>query len=162
VARRQNRNNVASGRRARGVTCCCGQPIATEAFKKFEELFEDKPLAEKTVYRQVTQELPQYFATRPLIPVEGAKAISLFDLLRAPVSGAPASLAEQLALIRKLWRPLLGDSMDRFLMIAGEVLHEEELAIWMQFNPDAVRARAAAEEAARRRRESGTQQWPPS
>ena len=44
-----------------------------EAFKKFEELFEDKPLAEKTVYRQVTQDLPQYFATRPLIPVEGAK-----------------------------------------------------------------------------------------
>ena len=131
-----------------------------EAFKKFEELFEDKPLAEKTVYRQVTQELPQYFATRPLIPVEGAKAISLFDLLRAPVSGAPASLADQLALIRKLWRPLLGETMDRLLMMGGEVLHEEELAIWMQFNPDAARVRVAAEEAARRRRESGTQQWP--
>ncbi len=131
-----------------------------EAFKKFEELFEDKPLAEKTVYRQVTQELPQYFATRPLIPVEGAKAISLFDLLRAPVSGAPASLSEQLALIRRLWRPLLGDSMDRLLMMGGEVLREEELAIWMQFNPDASRVRTAAEEAARRRRETGTQQWP--
>ncbi|MGA8743134.1 MAG: alpha-amylase family glycosyl hydrolase [Terracidiphilus sp.] len=131
-----------------------------EAFRKFEELFEDKPLAEKTVYRQVTQELPQYFATRPLIPVEGAKAISLFDLLRAPVSGAPASLSEQLALIRRLWRPLLGDSMDRLLMMGGEILREEELAIWMQFNPDAARVRTAAEEAARRRRETGTQQWP--
>ncbi len=131
-----------------------------EAFKKFEELFEDKPLAEKTVYRQVTQELPQYFATRPLIPVEGATAVSLFDLLRAPANGAPASLSDQLALIRKLWRPLLGDAMDRLLMMGGEVLHEEELAIWMQFNPDAARARAAAEEAARRRREHGTQQWP--
>ncbi len=32
-----------------------------EAFKPFEELFEDKPLAEKTVYRQVTQDLPQVF-----------------------------------------------------------------------------------------------------
>ena len=131
-----------------------------EAFKKFEELFEDRPLAERTVYRQVTQELPQYFATRPLIPVEGAPAISLYDLLRAPVSGAPSSLSEQLALIRRLWRPLLGDSMDRLLMMGGEVLHEEELAIWMMFNPDAARARAAAEEAARRRREQGTQQWP--
>ena len=84
-----------------------------EAFRPFEELFEDKSLAEKTVYRQVTQQLPDYFATRPLIPVEGAKAISLFDLLRAPVSGAPASLSEQLALIRKLWKPLLGDSLER-------------------------------------------------
>ena len=131
-----------------------------EAFRRFEELFDDKSLTEKTVYRQVTQSLPEYFATRPLIPIEGAKAISLFDLLRAPVAGAPASLSEQLNLILRLWKPLLGDSMDRFLMIAGEVLREEELAIWMQFNPQAARARAAAEEAARRRRESGMQQWP--
>ena len=131
-----------------------------EAFKKFEELFEDKPLVEKTVYRQITRELPQYFVTRPLIPIEGAKSISLFDLLVAPLSGAPASLSEQLALIRKLWRPLLGDSLDRLLMTGAEVLREEELAIWMRFNPDAARASAAAEEAARRRREQGTQQWP--
>lgn len=130
------------------------------AFKKFEELYEDKPLAEKTVYRAVTKDLPQYFATRPLIPVEGAKSISLFDLLGAPLSGAPSSLSDQLALIRKLWRPLLGDSLDRLLMTGGEVLREEELAIWMMFNPDAARARSVAEEAARRRREQGTQQWP--
>ncbi len=131
-----------------------------EAFRRFEELFEDKALAEKTVYKQVTQDLPDYFATRPLVPMDGATAISLFDLLRAPATGAPLSLSEQLSLIRKLWKPLLGDSMERFLLIAGEVLREEEVAIWMQFNPDAARARAAAEEAARRRRESGTQQWP--
>ena len=63
-------------------------------------------------------------------------------------------------MIRKLWKPLLGDSLERFLLIAGEILHEEELAIWMQFNPDAARVRSAAEEAARRRRERGEQQWP--
>ena len=131
-----------------------------EAFKRFDELFEDKPLAERTVYLNVAQNLPEYFSTRPLIPIEGARSISLFDLLRAPATGAPLSLSEQLDLIRRLWKPLLGDSMERFLMIAGEVLREEELAIWMQFNPDAARARSAAEEAARRRRESGTQQWP--
>ena len=130
-----------------------------QAFKRFEELFEDKALAEKTVYRQVTKDLPDYFATRPLVPVDGGP-ISLLDLLWAPATGAPLSLSEQLALIRKLWKPLLGDSLERFLLIAGEILHEEELAIWMQFNPDAARARLAAEEAARRRRESGTQQWP--
>jgi glycosidase len=131
-----------------------------EAFKPFDELFEEKPLAEQTVYRQLTQELPKYFATRPLIPLEGAGQVNLIDLLRAPANGAPRSLSEQLSLIRRLWKPLLGDSLDRFLMIAGEVLREEELAIWMQFNPDAGRARAAAEEAARQRRERGEQQWP--
>ncbi len=70
--------------------------------------------------------------------------------------GSPGSLRDQLALIRKLWKPLLGDSMEQLLAIAGEILREEELAIWMQFNPPAAQARAAAE----RRRQSGQQQWP--
>jgi hypothetical protein len=76
-----------------------------EAFQPFEELFADKSLAEKTVYRQVTAQLPDYFASRPLIPLAGAKPISLLDLLRAPALGSPRSLADQLVLIRKLWKP---------------------------------------------------------
>ena len=131
-----------------------------EAFQPFEELFNETQLAEKTVYRQVTGELPEYFATRPLVPLEGADKVSLLTLLHAPASGAPGSLSEQLSLIRRLWRPLLGDSMDRFLLIAGEILREEELAIWMRFNPAAAQAREAAEAAARRRRDRGEQQWP--
>jgi glycosidase len=135
-----------------------------EAFRPFEELFEDKALAEKTVYRQVTQQLPDYFATRPLIPVEGAKPVSLLDMLRKPAVDSPGSLSEQLALIRVLWKPLLGDSLERFLLLAGEILHEEELAIWAQFNPPdpeaQARALAAAAEAAARRRQRGGEQWP--
>jgi len=127
-----------------------------QAFKPFEELFEDRSLAEKTVYRKVTAQLPEYFATRPLIPLPDAKAVSLLDLLQAPAAGSPASLSEQLDLIRRLWKPLLGDALERFLLMAGEILREEELAIWMQFNPPAARAREAAE----RRRKTGQQQWP--
>ncbi len=127
-----------------------------EAFKPFEELFEEKSIAEKTVYRQVTKDLPSFFATRPLIPLPDAKPVNLLDLLRAPATGAPRSLSEQLAIIRRMWKPLLGDSLERFLLIAGEILREEELAIWMQFNPGA----AGARDAARRRRETGNQQWP--
>ncbi len=106
-----------------------------EAFQPFEELFEEKTLAAKTVYRQVTQQLPDYFATRPLIPLPNAKSMNLLELLRAPAVGAPRSLADQLALIRKLWKPLLGESLEQLLLIAGEILREEELAIWMKFNP---------------------------
>jgi len=131
-----------------------------QAFQPFGELFEEKTLAEKTVYRQVTRAFPDYFATRPLVPLPGAKPLNLLELLEAPVAGAPASLKDQLALIRKLWKPLLGDSLGHYLEIAGEILHEEELAIWMQFNPPAAQARAAAEEAARRRRESGQEHGP--
>jgi glycosidase len=126
------------------------------AFQPFEELFEDRSLAEKTVYRQVAQQMPEYFASRPLIPLPDAKVVNLLDLLRAPAVGSPSSLSDQLMLIRKIWKPLLGDSLDRILEIAGDILHEEELAIWMQFNPEAK----AAAEAARRQRESGQQQWP--
>ena len=106
-----------------------------EAFQPFEELFEEKTLAEKTVYRRVTQQFPEYFATRPLISLPGATPMNLLDLLRAPAVGAPRSLSDQLALIRKLWKPMLGDSLEQLLSIAAEILREEELAIWMQFNP---------------------------
>ena len=111
-----------------------------QAFRPFEELFEDRTLAEKTVYRQVTQKMPEYFATRPLIPLPDAKPISLLDLLRAPAVGSPHSLSDQLALIRRLWKPLLGDSLERLLQMAADILHEEELAIWMQFNPPDAQA----------------------
>jgi len=127
-----------------------------QAFKPFEELFADRTLAEKTVYRKVTAQMPEYFATRPLIPLPDAKRVSLLELLQAPAAGSPASLSEQLDLIRRLWKPLLGDSLERFLLMAGEILREEELAIWMQFNPQAAQAREAAE----RRRQTGHQQWP--
>ncbi len=131
-----------------------------EAFQPFEELFAEKPLAEQTVYKQVTQKLPEYFATRPLIPLPGARPMNLVELLRAPAAASPKSLREQLDLVRQMWKPLIGDALDRHLQIAGEILHEEELAIWMQYNTPAMMARRAAEEAARRRREAGMQQWP--
>jgi glycosidase len=139
-----------------------------QAFLPFNELFEDKRLAEQTAYRKVTEKLPEYFATRPLVEVDDSDPVSLFDLLRAPALAAPASLSEQLAVIRKKWKPLLGASLDPLLMIGGEVLHEEELAIWAQFNPSTAESRAKAEAevaakaaaAAQRRRERGEQQWP--
>jgi len=138
------------------------------AFRPFEELFEDSALAEKTAYRRVAGQFSAYFATRPLIPVEGATPVNLFELLRRPAVSAPGSLSEQLSVIRNQWKSLLGEALERYLLIAGDILHEEELAIWARFNPpnpeSEASARAAtaqaAEDAARRRRESGTQQWP--
>ena len=117
-----------------------------EAFKPFEELFDEKPLAEKTVYRRVAARMPDYFASRPLIPLPGARTISLLDLLRAPALRSPRSLSDQLEIIRELWKPLLGESLERFLLLAAEILREEELAIWAQFNPPGTRR--------------GPQQWP--
>jgi glycosidase len=138
------------------------------AFQPFDELFADHKLAEQTAYRRVALQLPAYFATRPLIPVEGATAVNLYDLLRAPAEAAPGSLSDQLTVIRKKWKSLLGESLERSLLMAEDILHEEELAIWARFNPPSAESEAAAraaaakaaEEAARLRRERGTQQWP--
>ncbi|MGH9600312.1 MAG: alpha-amylase family glycosyl hydrolase, partial [Terracidiphilus sp.] len=124
-----------------------------EAFKPFEELFAETALAEKTVYRQATARMPEYFATRPLIPLAGAQPINLLDLLREPALRSPKSLSEQLAAIRSLWKPLLGDELERLLTMAAEILREEELAVWTLYNPQVAEARTAAAE--QRRAEHG-------
>jgi hypothetical protein len=101
------------------------------AFKPFHEFFDDQKLREKTVYAQVTPEFDSYFATRPpFSPEEG----TLLDVLKAPMLASPDSLAGQLAFIREKWVDHLGPDVRRILL-AIDVLKEEDIAIWMQFHP---------------------------
>ena len=59
---------------------------------------------------------------------------SLYDALRAPMLASPDSLIGQLDYIRERWAPYLGGDLKRILL-AIDVLREEDLAIWMRFNP---------------------------
>ena len=120
-----------------------------EAFKPFEELFDDRPLAEKTVYRQVTAQMPEYFATRPLIPLPGAQPVSLLDLLRAPALRSPRSLSDQLEIIRQLWKPLLGDALERFLLMAARFCARKS---WLSGRSSTRQERGAARSSGRRSR----------
>ena len=52
------------------------------AFAPFRELFDDRPLASATAYTGVTEEFPEYFATRPEWSPEAG---TLLDVLRAPM-----------------------------------------------------------------------------
>jgi hypothetical protein len=101
------------------------------AFRPFKELFDDTKLAQSTAYKQVTAQLGSYFATRP---ATGMGRGNLIDLLRAPIEAAPDSLSGQLAWIRENWAQFLGDSLQKVLL-ATDVLKEEEVAIWMRFHP---------------------------
>jgi hypothetical protein len=101
------------------------------AFLNFKELFGDKELREETAYTTVTDALPTYFKTRP--PVD-PKLGSLLDVLRAPMLASPESLTGQLDFIRTHWSDVLGDDLKRVLL-AIDVLREEDLAIWMRFHP---------------------------
>jgi glycosidase len=108
------------------------------AFSPFKELFDDQSLGKSTDYPKVTAELGTYFAGRPAVQMdEGDPAspkVSLLDLLEAPLLASPDSLSAQLAFMRQNWGMLLGDGIRR-LLLAVDVLKEEETAIWMRFHP---------------------------
>jgi hypothetical protein len=101
------------------------------AFRPFRELYDDTRLAQSTAYKQVTAQLGSYFATRP---ATGMGRGNLLDLLIAPMQVAPDSLSGQLAWIRDNWADYLGESF-RKILLATDVLKEEEIAIWMRFHP---------------------------
>jgi hypothetical protein len=101
------------------------------AFTPFRELFEDTPLKQQTIYQKVTDAFPNYFTTRPPISPEVG---SLLDALRAPLLASPDSLTGQLDYIREHWPKYLGEDLRRVLL-AIDVLREEDLAIWMRFHP---------------------------
>jgi len=105
---------------------------ANPAFQPFLELFDDTPLEEQTPYPNVTGGLKDFFATKPPI---GDEAANLIDLLRAPALASPDSLSGQLAFIRDKWSRIIGDVALRRLLLAMDVLKEEDVAIWMRFHP---------------------------
>jgi glycosidase len=101
------------------------------AFGRYRELFNDADLQTQTIYQKVTATLPDYFVTRPPLSPEAG---SLLDALRAPFDASPDSLTGQLDFIRENWAKYLGEDIRRVLL-AIDVLREEDLAIWMRFHP---------------------------
>lgn len=101
------------------------------AFQPFRELFDDEPLAGRTAYRDIGVGLRDYFESRPRF---GPSNQNLIGLLRAPAVATPDSLEGQLEYIRHHWGDLLGDILRR-LLLAMDVLREEQVAIWLRFHP---------------------------
>jgi len=104
---------------------------ANPAFASFGLLFGDEALKNETAYSAATLSLPNYLAARP--PVDSNLG-TLLDALKAPMLASPDSLTGQLDYIREHWAPILGEDLSRVLL-AIDVLREEELAIWMRFHP---------------------------
>ena len=104
---------------------------ANPAFAGFRRLFGDESLKLATAYSSATTGLPTFFESRPRFKNQPA---SLLDLLRGPSLASPDSLTGQLDYIREHWAAVLGDDLNRVLL-AIDVLREEEIAIWMRFHP---------------------------
>ncbi len=101
------------------------------AFAPFRELFDNQGLSETTAYKAVTAELPAYFATRPPVAPEVG---SLLDALQAPMRLSPQSLTAQLEYIREHWDKFIDADLKQILL-AIDTVKEEDIAIWMMFNP---------------------------
>ncbi len=101
------------------------------AFGTFDELFDDRDLAEKTDYERVIEGLQTFFENQPRFGPEG---LSLIAFLREPAIAEPGSLAAQLRFIRSRWGLVLTPFLDR-LVVTLDVLHEEEVALWMRMHP---------------------------
>ncbi len=101
------------------------------AFRPFKELFDDAGLTETATYQAVQAELPKYFATRPPLSPEAG---SLLEALQAPMRLNPESLAGQLDYIREHWARFVDADLKQILL-AIDTVKEEEIAVWMRFNP---------------------------
>jgi glycosidase len=104
---------------------------ANPAFGTFDELFDDADLTAGTDYDKLIDGLRTFFENQPRFGPEG---LSLIDFLRAPALAEPDSLAGQLRYIRSRWGLILTPFLDR-LIVTLDVLHEEEVALWMRFHP---------------------------
>jgi glycosidase len=103
---------------------------ANRAFLPFREFFDDRKLLQTTEFGKVISGLREYFATQPPLAQQ-----NLVDVLRAPALASPDSLSGQLAYIREKWAEFIDVDVLRRLLLAADVLQEEEVAIWMRFHP---------------------------
>ncbi len=101
------------------------------AFATFDELFDDADLVERSDYEMLITGLREFFDGQPSFGPEG---LSLIAFLRAPAIASPDSLAGQLRYIRTRWGLVLTPFLDR-LVVSLDVLHEEEVALWMRMHP---------------------------
>jgi glycosidase len=100
------------------------------AFAPFRELFDDAQLRETTAYAEITAGLPEFFAAQPEL---GGDRGGMFELLLG-VLGSGSTLNDQLALLRGKWGFAV-ETLLRKLLLAHDVLKEEEISVWLQFNP---------------------------
>jgi glycosidase len=101
------------------------------AFYTFLELFDDTELEKNSPYREIIDNLYQFFEIQPTF---GPSSQNLIDMLRSPALAVPHSLPGQLEYIREHWGFLLGRFLYRILS-SLDLIKEEEKAIFTGSGP---------------------------
>ena len=112
------------------------------AFKPFMFLFDDKNLAERTIYPAAIEEIKTHFKEFPQF---GRTGQNLWDLLCAPALASPDSLLGQLEYMRKNWGLLISKYMSR-LLTSLDVIKEEEKPVFFGPGPSQVLSFAGLDE----------------
>ncbi len=96
------------------------------AFRPFAELFDDSELKKESRYREVIDNVEEYFRTQPLMDPGN---LTLLDFMRLPFRLFPESLSAQLRFIRENWGHLLGGILAdllRRILLGLDFIEEEQ------------------------------------
>jgi glycosidase len=124
------------------------------AFNPFKFMFDDKDLAQKTVYPDAIEELKAHLKEMPPFGPDG---MNLWDFLRAPAIACPDDLLGQLEFMRRNWGFIISKFMSRLLM-SLDVINEENKPIFYGPGPSEVMSFAGLDEY---ERFSPDQEWMP-
>lgn len=93
------------------------------SYSPFIELFDDEFLEKRTAYREIMDEITNFFDEKTKF---GPNNVNLIELLNEPSLKFPHSIREQLEYIHENWGDLIGTYLYKIL-IAIDIIREEEL-----------------------------------
>jgi glycosidase len=97
------------------------------ALHPFQDLIDDRELAESSPYAEAVAGLEAFFRHEPPF---GPDALPLLDLLRAPILASPHSLEGQLQYMKERWGLLLSRLLLDRIVGAGDLIREDTKIIF--------------------------------
>jgi len=92
------------------------------ATQQLEELYSEKPLVEKTRYREFVNQTEKFFLTEKPF---GPENLPLIHFLRKPLTESPHNLDGQLDYILKNWQVLIYDMFGKRLLTGKDIVFED-------------------------------------
>ncbi|NVM46132.1 MAG: alpha-amylase [Candidatus Lokiarchaeota archaeon] len=93
------------------------------SYSPFIELFDDESLEKRTAYREIIDEITNFFEEKTRF---GPNNQNLIEMLTEPAIKYPHSIREQLEYIHENWGELVGKYLFKIL-VAIDIIREEEL-----------------------------------
>ena len=92
------------------------------SYSPFIELFDDESLEKRTAYREIIDEITNFFDDKTRF---GPNNLNLIEMLNEPTIKYPHSIREQLEYIHENWGELVGKYLFKIL-VAIDIIREEE------------------------------------